>query len=50
MDGLWRMVVIQMPDAMIDATALQNDLALWIHNTGDFKAIPNLPLFDSLVA
>lgn len=45
---LRRLMAIQLPDAIIAATALQNDLVLWTHNTDDFNAIPNLRLFDPL--
>ncbi len=45
---LRRIMRIQMPDAIIAATALQNNLVLWTHNTSDFKDIPNLGLFDPL--
>ncbi len=37
---------IKLPDAIIAATALVNDLVLWTHNTDDFKNVPKLQLFD----
>ena len=39
---------IKLPDAIIAATALTNDLELWTHNTKDFKKIKGLKLFDPL--
>jgi predicted nucleic acid-binding protein len=39
---------IKLPDAIIAATALTNDLTLWTHNTDDFKNIPKLRLFDPI--
>lgn len=45
---LRRTIAIQLPDAIIAATALQNNLTLWTHNVDDFKAIPHLFLFDPL--
>ena len=42
---------LQLPDAIIAATAIVNKLTLWTHNTEDFKAVRDLkpfdPLFDS---
>ncbi len=35
-----------MPDAIIAATAIQNDLTLIPRNTADFKNIVGLPLID----
>lgn len=42
-----RTVNIKLPDAIIAATALTNDLTLWTHND-DFNDIPKLSLFDPL--
>jgi predicted nucleic acid-binding protein len=39
---------IKLPDAIIAATALVNDLELWTHNTDDFKNVPKLHLFDPI--
>jgi len=39
---------IKLPDAIIAATALVNDLTLWTHDTGDFKGISKLRLFDPI--
>jgi len=39
---------VKLPDAIIAATALVNDLVLWTHNTDDFKDIPKLRLFDPI--
>jgi predicted nucleic acid-binding protein len=39
---------IKLPDAIIAATALVNDLVLWTHNTDDFKNISELKLFDPI--
>lgn len=39
---------IQLPDAIIAATALVNDLVLWTHNIEDFGKIADLRLFDPL--
>lgn len=41
---------IRLPDAIIAATALVNDLVLWTHNTDDFKNVPGLQLFDPVPA
>ena len=41
---------IQLPDAIIAATALTNDLSLCTHNIEDFKKIPDLLLFDPLIS
>ena len=43
-----RTVNIKLPDAIIAATALINDLTLWTHND-DFNDVPNLHLFDPVV-
>lgn len=40
---------IKLPDAIIAATALVNDLVLWTHNTDDFKNVPKLRLFDPIL-
>jgi predicted nucleic acid-binding protein len=40
---------IKLPDAIIAATAIVNDLTLWTHNTDDFKNIPKLKLFDPIL-
>jgi predicted nucleic acid-binding protein len=45
-----RTVNVELPDSIIAATALVNDLTLWTHNTEDFEKIPNLRLFDPVVA
>lgn len=42
--------VIQLPDAIIAATALTNGLTLWTHNIDDFASIPGLRVFDPLAA
>ena len=41
---------IELPDAIIAATALTNDLSLATHNTEDFEKIPDLLLFDPLIS
>jgi len=46
---LRKTIAIQLPDAIIAATAITNKLTLWTHNIDDFKAIPGLNLFDPLV-
>ena len=38
---------IRLPDSIIAATALTNNLQLITHNLSDFKGIPNLILLDS---
>lgn len=48
--GLRRETNIKLPDAIIAATALVNGLELWTHNTDDFKNVPNLQLFDPILA
>lgn len=45
-----RTVNIELPDSIIAATALVNDLTLWTHNIEDFEKIPKLRLFDPVVA
>lgn len=39
---------IQLPDAIIAATAIENSLELWTHSFADFKDIPGLKLVDPL--
>jgi predicted nucleic acid-binding protein len=39
---------IKLPNAIIAATALVNNLVLWTHNTTDFTDIPGLQTFDPL--
>jgi len=46
---LRRRHTIQLPDAIIAATALVNDLSLCTHNVEDFEKIPDLLLFDPLI-
>lgn len=43
-----RAINIQLPDAIIAATAIENDLALWTHNAEDFKDVPGINLVDPL--
>ena len=45
---LRRTTNIKLPDAIIAATAIVNDLELWSHNTVDFKSIPGLKIFDPI--
>ncbi len=45
---LRKTVGIELPDAIIAATALTNDLTLWTHNTEDFEKIANLRLRDPI--
>ena len=40
---------IQVPDAIIAATAIVNDATLWTHNTEDFTAIDALSIFDPII-
>jgi predicted nucleic acid-binding protein len=47
---LRRRHTIQLPDAIIAATALTNDLSLCTHNLEDFDKIPDLLLFDPLIS
>ena len=47
---LRRRHTIQLPDAIIAATALTNDLSLCTHNVEDFEKIPDLLLFDPLIS
>jgi predicted nucleic acid-binding protein len=47
---LRRRHTIQLPDAIIAATALANDLSLCTHNVEDFEKIPDLLLFDPLIS
>lgn len=46
---LRRRHAIQLPDAIIAASALVNDLSLCTHNIVDFEMIPDLLLFDPLI-
>jgi toxin FitB len=39
---------VQLPDAIIAATAVVNDLTLWTHNTSDYQRVRGLRLFDPL--
>ena len=39
---------IQLPDAIVAATAIANDVALWSHNTAKYKGIRHLQLHDPL--
>jgi predicted nucleic acid-binding protein len=39
---------IQLPDAIVAATAIVNDLTLWTHNAADFKNLGDLRLADPL--
>lgn len=39
---------IKLPDAIIAATALVNNLVLWTHNTKDFESVHSLKTFDPL--
>jgi predicted nucleic acid-binding protein len=39
---------VELPDAIVAATALTNDLTLWTHDTRDFKKITGIQLFDPL--
>jgi predicted nucleic acid-binding protein len=45
---LRQIITIKLPDAIIAATALINNLVLWTSNTDDFKNVPKLQLFDPL--
>lgn len=45
---LRRSVNIELPDAIIAATALVNNLTVWTRNDDDFKKIPGLRLFNPL--
>lgn len=56
-DGVTKMVIdlrkkyaIQLPDAIIAATALVNDLSLFTHNLEDFEKITDLLIFDPLIS
>lgn len=40
---------LQLPDAIIAATACVNNAVLWTHNTDDFKKVDGLMLFDPIV-
>ena len=37
---------LQIPDAIIAATAVHYQIPLFTYNTKDFKYIPNIPLYD----
>jgi predicted nucleic acid-binding protein len=37
-----------LPDAIIAATAVVNNLVLWTHNMKDFENIPDLQVYDPL--
>ena len=39
---------IKLPDAIIAATAIENDCTLWTVNEEDFQKIPDLKLFNPL--
>jgi predicted nucleic acid-binding protein len=39
---------IALPDAILAATAVVNDLTLWTHNIDDYKKIGDLSVFDPL--
>ena len=41
-------LAIQMPDAIIAASAIENSAILWTHNQEDFKKVPNLQTFDPI--
>lgn len=41
---------IQLPDAIISATAIVNGIALWTHNVEDFVGIADLTVVDPLIA
>lgn len=43
-----RTISIQLPDAIIAATTIENGLELWTHNLADFKDIPGINLVDPL--
>ncbi len=43
-----RGIVVPVPDLMIGATALVNDLTIVTHNTADFQRIPGIRLEDWL--
>ncbi len=45
---LRRTMSIQLPDAIIAATAMVNNLTLWTHNSGDFQLVPDLKWIDPL--
>jgi predicted nucleic acid-binding protein len=45
---LRRTTSIKLPDAIIAATALVNDLVLWTHNIDDFKHVSGLQIFDPI--
>lgn len=39
---------IELPDAIVASTALENNLVLWTHNFEDFKNVQELQLFDPI--
>lgn len=45
---LRRATKIELPDAILAATAIENELVLWTHNLKDFAKVPNLRLLDPL--
>ncbi len=45
---LRKSVNLKLPDAIIAATAMVNDLTLWTHNSKDFKNIDGIKLYDPL--
>ena len=45
---LRRTLNIQLPGAIVAATAIANDIALWTHDTQSFKGIHHLELLDPL--
>ena len=45
---LRKTTTLKLPDAIIAATALVNNLELWTHNTQDFKSIQGLKIYDPI--
>jgi predicted nucleic acid-binding protein len=45
---LRRSLSIQLPDAIIAATALVNNATLWTHNAADFRSVANLRIHDPI--
>jgi predicted nucleic acid-binding protein len=43
-----RAINMQLPDAIIAASAIKNNLTLWTHNLDDFRNVPGLKVFDPL--
>lgn len=41
-------ISIQLPDAIIAATAIENNATLWTHNQEDFRKVPSLRMFDPI--